>query len=137
MRAVRRLVTYRLAAGWPGLVVLVLLVGLAGGAVLTAVAGARRTASAYPRFLVASRASDVLAAPAGSGLRGYDNALASLPGVAAIAPMVGLQANRSDQAASWTSRLWSARRWTADSAICWRSRSYSPGVSRSQITQPR
>jgi hypothetical protein len=92
VRAVRRLVTYRLATGWPGLVVLVLLVGLAGGAVLTAVASARRTASAYPRFLVASRASDVLTGPAGSGLRGYDNALADLPGVAAIAPMVGLNA---------------------------------------------
>ncbi len=75
MRAVRRLVTYRLAAGWPGLVALVLLVGLAGAAVLTAVAGARRTASAYPRFLVASRASDVLAGPAGPGLRGYGDGL--------------------------------------------------------------
>ena len=92
MRAVRRLVSYRLAAGWPGLVALALLVGLAGGAVLTAVAGARRTASAYPRFLVASRASDVLAGPAGTGVRGYDDALAGLPGVAAIAPMVGLNA---------------------------------------------
>ena len=92
VRAVRRLVTYRLAGGWPGLVALVLLVGLAGGAVLTAAAGARRTASAYPRFLVASRASDVLVGPAGTGLGGYDDALAGLPGVAAIAPIVGLQA---------------------------------------------
>ncbi len=92
VRAVRRLVAYQLATGWRGWAVLALLIGLAGGAVLTAAAGARRTASAYPRFLVASRASDVLVGPAGSGLGGYDDAPARLPGVAAIAPLVGIQA---------------------------------------------
>ena len=92
MRAVRRLVAYQLATGWRGWALLALLVGLAGGAVLTAAAGAQRTASAYPRFLAASRASDVLVGPAGSGLGGYDDALARLPGVAAIAPLVGFQA---------------------------------------------
>ena len=71
---------------------LALLTGLAGGAVLTAVAGAQRTDSAYPRFLQASNASDVLVSPAGSGLGGYYNSLARLPDVAAIAPLVILQA---------------------------------------------
>jgi ABC-type lipoprotein release transport system permease subunit len=44
-------------------VVLVLLAGLAGAAVLTAAAGARRTASAYPRLVEATVASDVLVNP--------------------------------------------------------------------------
>lgn len=92
MRAVRRLVAHQLSAGWRGWVVLALLIGFAGGAVLTATAGARRTESAYPRFLKASRASDLLVAPGGSGLGGYDDALGRLPGVAAIAPIVGLNA---------------------------------------------
>ena len=69
-----------------------LLVGLAGGAVLTAVAGARRTDSAYSRFLVASRAADVFVAPFNTGLDGYYRALAQLPDVAVVAPLVGLNA---------------------------------------------
>jgi hypothetical protein len=70
--------------------VLVLLVAIAGGAVLAAAAGALRTESAYPRLLKASKASDVLVAPDGSGLGGYFGALARLPGVAAVAPVVFL-----------------------------------------------
>jgi len=92
MRAVLRLAAHELRARWLGWVVLALLVGMAGGVVLTAAAGARRTDSAYPRFLAASRASDVLVSPAGNGAGGYDNALARLPGAAAVAPLVGLQA---------------------------------------------
>jgi hypothetical protein len=91
MRAVLRLVAHEFHARWPGWAVLALLVGIAGGAVPTAAAGARRTDSAYPRFLVAYKASDVLVNPAGSGIGGYYDALASLPGVAAIAPLVVLQ----------------------------------------------
>lgn len=92
MRAVLRLAAHEFRARWLGWAVLALLVGLAGGAVLTAAAGARRTASAYPRFLQVYRGSDVLFSPAGSGLGGYDDALAKLPGVAAIAPLAGLNA---------------------------------------------
>jgi hypothetical protein len=92
MRAVRRVVTHQLAVGWRGWTVLALLVGLAGGAVLTAAAGARRTASAYPRYLQAYRASDVLVSPANTGLGGYYDALGRLPGAALVAPVVGLQA---------------------------------------------
>ena len=58
---------------------LVLLVAVAGGAVLTAAAGARRTDSAYPRFLRASRAADVFVSPAARA-GGYYRALARLPG---------------------------------------------------------
>jgi hypothetical protein len=91
MRAVLRLAAHEFQARWKGWAVLVLLVGMASGAVLTAAAGARRTDTAYPRFLQAYKGSDVLVGPAGSG-GGYDNALAGLPDVAAIAPIVGLQA---------------------------------------------
>ena len=90
MRVVLRLAAHELRARWASWAVLVLLVAVAGGAVLTAAAGARRTASAYPRFLHASHASDLLVAPAGTGVGGYDAALARLPGVAEIAPVVGL-----------------------------------------------
>jgi hypothetical protein len=69
---------------------LALLVAFAGGCLLTTAAGARRTDSAYQRFLVASGASDVLVSPADSGLGGYYGALARLPSVTAVAPIVGL-----------------------------------------------
>ncbi len=91
MRAVRMLVAHQLAAGWRGWVVLALLTGMAGGVVMTAAAGARRTATAYPRFLVAYKAADLLVSPAGDGTGGYDEALGRLPGVAATAPVVGVQ----------------------------------------------
>jgi len=90
MRVVLRVAAHKLRARWASWAVLVLLVAVAGGAVLAAAAGARRTASAYPRFLRASHASDLLVAPAGTGVGGYDAALARLPGVAEIAPVVGL-----------------------------------------------
>src|SRR5437764_73832 len=64
---------------WAGLVVLF---GVAGGAVLLTAAGARRTDSAYGRYLRASRASDLLVAPV---LNGYDRALERLPGVGTLA----------------------------------------------------
>jgi hypothetical protein len=92
MRAVLGLAARELRGRWLSWVALVLLVALAGGVVLTAVAGARRTESAYPRFLAAYKASDALVGPADYGTGGYDDALARLPSVAAIAPLVGLQA---------------------------------------------
>ena len=93
MLAVLRLAAHKLRIRWRGWVFLVLLVGLAGGAVLTAAAGALRTDSAYPRFLEKSKASDVQVAAVGPGFGGYYyDALARLPDVAAIAPTVGLQA---------------------------------------------
>ena len=90
MRAVIYLAAHELRARWQGWAVLVLLVAVAGGAVLTAAAGALRTDTAYPRLLKASKASDVLVAPDVWGPRGYFDALARLPGVAAVAPMAGM-----------------------------------------------
>ena len=90
MRAVIYLAAHELRARWRGWAVLVLLVAVAGGAVLAAAAGASRTASAYPRFLTASKASDVLVAPDVPGLGGYFDALARLPGAGAVAPVAGL-----------------------------------------------
>lgn len=100
MRAVRRLVAYRLAVGWPGWVALVLLVGLAGGAVLAAVAGARRTASAYPRFLVASRASDVLVGPASWDSVATTTRWAACPAWRRPRRLSGCRHSRSDRAGS-------------------------------------
>ena len=90
MRVVLLLVMREFRARWRGWAVLVLLVAFAGGAVLAAAAGARRTSSAYPRYLQASHASDLLVSVAGTGLTGYYAALARQPGVALVAPGVGL-----------------------------------------------
>jgi hypothetical protein len=60
MTAVLLLARTRLRAGWRGALVAVL-IGIAGGAVLTAWAGARRTADAYERALDRSKSQDVLA----------------------------------------------------------------------------
>src|SRR5215475_7139950 len=87
MRAVIFLAARELRARWRGWAVLVLLVAVAGGAVLAAAAGARRTASAYPRFLTASRASDLFVAPDLYGFGGYFGALARLPGAGAVVPV--------------------------------------------------
>src|SRR5215475_2514673 len=96
MRAVLRLAAHGLRARWRSWAVMVL-VAVAGGAVLAAVAGARRTDSAYPRFLRASNASDVMLSPDATGRDGYYRALARLPHVAAVAPYVGLQTGAGGQ----------------------------------------
>ena len=79
-----------LRARWRSWTALVLLVGLTGGLVLAAAAGARRTDTAYPRFLRETRASDALVSPMRTGLTGYYDALSRLPGVAGLAPMAGI-----------------------------------------------
>jgi hypothetical protein len=90
MRAVWRLVAHELSTRWRSWAGLVLLAGLAGGVVLAAAAGAHRTDTAYPRFLQASRASDVLVSPQGTGFGGYYDALGRLPDVRVVAPVAGL-----------------------------------------------
>ena len=69
---------------WRALLGLALLLGLIGGITLTAAAGARRTDTAYPRFLRYSNASDLLVSPTRSGFAGYFTALAGLPQVASM-----------------------------------------------------
>jgi hypothetical protein len=90
MRAVWRLVAHELSTRWRSWAGLVLLAGLAGGVVLAATAGASRTDTAYPRFLQASKAADVLVSPQGTGFGGYYDALGRLPDVRAVAPVAGL-----------------------------------------------
>jgi FtsX-like permease family len=79
---------------WRQAVALALLTGLLGGAALGAVAGARRTASAYGRYLEAINASDVFVNVAGAlpGLppRKPITLVSALPGVAAHATYIGL-----------------------------------------------
>lgn len=60
MNAVWMRARAEMRAGWRAVLSLALLVGIAGGAVMAAAAGARRTESAFPRFLESSRAPDVL-----------------------------------------------------------------------------
>ena len=64
---------------WRPLLALAVLLGLVGGVVLTAAAGARRTDTAYPRMLAWSHASQVEVVPQGTGRNGYYAALARLP----------------------------------------------------------
>jgi hypothetical protein len=90
MLPVLALAAHKLRAGWRSWAALAALVALAGGVVLTAVAGAVRTDTAYPRFLAASHAADALISPAESGTGGYYAAVGRLPGVAAIAAVNGL-----------------------------------------------
>ena len=81
-----------LRARWKAWGGVALLIGLAGGAVLTTAAGARRTDTAYARYLRSTKAADVLVSAANTGLTGYYDAVAHLPGVAASGAVVGLQA---------------------------------------------
>jgi ABC-type antimicrobial peptide transport system permease subunit len=80
-----------------------LLVGLSGGTVLAAAAGARRTDTAYPRLLRWSHAPDLLVSAEHTGLatpkqpRSYYDALRSIPGVATVAPLAGYDSSVSGQ----------------------------------------
>ena len=69
---------------WPALLSLAVLLGLIGGVVLTAAAGARRTDTAYPRLLSWANASQVDIVPENTGFTGYYRALARLPHIAAM-----------------------------------------------------
>jgi len=75
---------------WRALVSLALLLGLAGGVVLTAAAGARRTDTAYPRLLTWANGSQVTVVLGGLD-PAYFAALHQLPQVAAVA--TGMQYN--------------------------------------------
>ena len=77
-----------LRSRWRAALGLALLLGLAGGVALTAAAGAWRTATAYPRLLRWSNASNVQVIPDCTGLRGFYPALARLPQVASMSTEV-------------------------------------------------
>src|SRR5690242_8042565 len=79
---------------WRQAVALALLTGLLGGVALGAVAGARRTASAYGRYLESINASDVFVnvpgrLPGLPATRPY-TLISALPGVTAHAAYIGL-----------------------------------------------
>jgi FtsX-like permease family/MacB-like periplasmic core domain len=76
---------------WRGLLALAVLLGVIGGIALTAATGARRTDTAYPRFLRRSHAADLLVTPAGSGFHGYFRAVAGLPEVSSSDAVAILQ----------------------------------------------
>jgi ABC-type lipoprotein release transport system permease subunit len=79
---------------WRQVLALALLAGLLGGVALGAVAGARRTATAYGHYLAAIKASDVFvnvpgSLPAMAATRPYE-LISALPGVVAHAAYIGL-----------------------------------------------
>src|SRR5690242_2993715 len=76
---------------WRSMLGLALLLGLIGGVVLAAAAGARRTDTAYPRLLTWASAADLTIVPGdqgltanGTGRTGFYQALARLPQVASM-----------------------------------------------------
>jgi putative ABC transport system permease protein len=91
---------------WPALLSLALLLGLIGGVVLTAAAGARRTDTAYPRLLTWANATQAQIFPEGNGIPAdygntpdYFAALVRQPHIAAMT-IVGLYSavvSRRDQ----------------------------------------
>ena len=88
MNAVWMRTRSEIRARWRSLLALTLLVGLTGGIVLTATAGARRTISAYPRFLAWSHPADSgLFLGGGFGQAPIDpHAVRRLPEVTSTAP---------------------------------------------------
>jgi len=62
-------------------IALIVLVGVAGGVVIASAAGARRTDTAFPRFLDASHAADVLISPQATGQKGFFADIEGLPEV--------------------------------------------------------
>jgi hypothetical protein len=98
---------------WRGWLGLALLLGLIGGITLTAAVGARRTDTAYPRFLRASHAADLLVTPARSGFHGYFRALARLPEVSVLASEMFLQMSLPGPGASPFSGM------VAQASLCW------------------
>ncbi len=71
---------------WWSLIVLGLLVGVTGGMVMTAAAGARRTATSLDRLASVSNSSDVLIDPGDAGLAAAEE-IERLPSVAEAAPV--------------------------------------------------
>ena len=78
MEAVRMLISAQLQRRWRGWLALALAIGLGAGAVITAAAGARRSATAYERLV---EWSDPFHAATGGGAAGEET---FLPGIAAM-----------------------------------------------------
>src|SRR5688500_13921609 len=76
MGAVLMRVRTELRAGWRAWLALALILGVSAGAAIAAMAGARRTDTAYPRFLRAQDAFD--AVTGGGGEEGYEEHFAAV-----------------------------------------------------------
>ena len=76
---------------WRATLALAVMVGLVGGIAIAAAAGARRTHSAYPRFLEATNAADILVNPDLGAFTELDfDAVAALPEVASMGTVGGM-----------------------------------------------
>jgi len=87
MAAVWIRVRSELRASARGLIVLVLLVGFTGGIVLAAAAGARRTETAFPRFLSSSHAADAVVSTQADDARPFNALVEPLREVRSAAPI--------------------------------------------------
>ena len=98
MTAVLLRVRVDLRARWRAWLGLTLIMGIAGGAVIAAIAGARRTDSSYSRFLHAMRAPDALVFESNDSSFASipPDKLATLPQVAATAPLFGYTQTEPD-----------------------------------------
>jgi hypothetical protein len=92
MAAVLTRLRAELRSRWRAWGAIALLIGLAGGVVLVTAAGARRTDTAYARFLRSSRAADVLVSPQNVGRPRFYDAVGKLPEVTTMATLVGVSA---------------------------------------------
>lgn len=90
MGAVRMRVGAELRSRWRASVALAVVMALALGVVLAAAAGARRTQTAYPRFLREGNAADFLISPLGTGFHGLYDRMRALPEVREMATGAGI-----------------------------------------------
>jgi ABC-type antimicrobial peptide transport system permease subunit len=92
---------------WRALLSLALLLGLIGGVVLTAAAGARRTDTAYPRLLSWANATQVQLIPAANDYPAdYYAALAKLPQVAQLSTEVLYQVTLPTARHAYTNQVY-------------------------------
>ena len=75
--------------GWRSWLALALIIGVFNGVVLAAAIGARRTETAYPRFLAASDAQDLLLSPADTGIPSFYDVLRDHPDVESLGAIGG------------------------------------------------
>lgn len=86
-----------LRSSWRSWLALAVLIGLFSGAVIGVAAGARRTATAFPRMAERTAGGDALVAAFNTGLEGYYEDLARHPDVESLALMAGMPVFPADE----------------------------------------